>query len=318
MFARELALGEGMVGWAALHREPVFIDDVANDPRPTTVKGVTLESKAAIVIPLIADDRLLGVIRAVKMGAGTYTPDHFRLAKTLADHAVLAIAAARAFERSEQLALTDELTGLYNARHFRARLDEETSRALRHARSVVLLMLDVDGLKLVNDRLGHQEGDRLLQHVASILRRRARTSDVIARVGGDEFAIVQPETEVAGGLAAAERVQVAMRADPFVTLSGDTPPTSLSIGVSGCPSTRARAKSCTAADAALYESSGREGSHYRRDRGRARENEVSSPGGVTAATRVRGLVSERTCGFKSRPGTDAATITLSPSPMRRS
>ncbi|MGH2491132.1 MAG: diguanylate cyclase [Candidatus Limnocylindria bacterium] len=255
VFARELALGEGMIGWAALHREPALIDDVAKDPRPTSVAGVPLESKAAIVIPLVADDRLLGVIRAVKMGAGSYTPDHFRLAKTLADQAVLTIAATRAFERAERLALTAELTALYNARHFHARLDEETARAMRHARSVVLLLLDADGLKLVNDRFGHQEGDRLLQHVASVLRREARTSDVIARVGGDEFGIIQPETAVAGGVVAAERICCAMRDAPFATVGGDVPPTSVSIGVSGVPEhARSSADLYRLADGALYES----------------------------------------------------------------
>jgi diguanylate cyclase (GGDEF)-like protein len=255
IFARDLALGEGMVGWSALHREPALIDDVAKDPRPTMVAGISLASKAAIVIPLVADDRLLGVIRAVKMGAGSYTPDHFRLAKTLADQAVLTIAATRAFERAENLALTDELTGLYNARHFHARLDEETSRAIRHARSLALLLLDADGLKLVNDRFGHQEGDRLLKHVSSLLRQRARTSDVIARVGGDEFAIIQPETEVAGGVVAADRIHSAMRDAPFATVGGETPPASLSIGVSGVPAhARTSAELFRSADAALYES----------------------------------------------------------------
>jgi diguanylate cyclase (GGDEF)-like protein len=244
-----------MVGWSALHREPALIDDVAKDPRPTMVAGVSLESKAAIVIPLVADDRLLGVIRAVKMGAGTYTPDHFRLAKTLADQTVLTIAATRAFERAEKLALTDELTGLYNTRHFYERLGEETSRAVRHGRSLVLLLLDADGLKAVNDHFGHQEGDRLLQHVAALLRREARTSDVIARVGGDEFAVIQPETEVAGGLVAAERIRSTMHRELFATAAGEIPATSLSVGVSGVPDhAKSSADLFRSADSALYES----------------------------------------------------------------
>lgn len=255
IFARELALGEGMVGWSALHREAAIIDDVAKDSRPTQVAGIPLESKAAIVIPLVADDRLLGVIRAVKMGAGTFTADHFRLAKTLANQAVLTIAATRAFERAEKLALTDELTGLYNARHFHARLDEETSRAVRHARSAALLLLDADGLKLVNDRFGHMEGDRLLRHVATLLRGQARTSDVIARIGGDEFAVIQPETEVSGGLVAAERICDALRDEPFTTAGGEMPSTSVSIGVSGVPEhTSSSVDLFRLADEALYES----------------------------------------------------------------
>jgi diguanylate cyclase (GGDEF)-like protein len=255
VFARELALGEGMVGWAALHRQSALIDDVALDPRPTQVAGVPLESKAAIVIPLVADDRLLGVIRAVKMGAGSYTPDHFRLANTLADQAVLTIAATRAYERAEKFALTDELTGLYNARHFHARLDEETERAVRHTRSLVLLLLDADRLKGVNDRFGHVEGNRLLRHVAELLRRAARTSDIIARVGGDEFAVIQPETDVSGGVIAAERICETIRRTPFATIAGESQPTTVSIGVSGVPQhARTSADLFRLADAALYES----------------------------------------------------------------
>jgi diguanylate cyclase (GGDEF)-like protein len=134
-------------------------------------------------------------------------------------------------------------------------LDEETSRAVRHERSLVLLLLDADGLKAVNDRFGHQEGDRLLQHVALLLRREARTSDVIARVGGDEFAVIQPETELAGGMIAAERVRSTMRDQPFATVTGDMPPTSLSIGISGVPDhATSSADLFRSADRALYES----------------------------------------------------------------
>jgi len=126
---------------------------------------------------------------------------------------------------------------------------------VRHGRRLVLLLLDADGLKLVNDRFGHQEGDRLLQHVALLLRREARTSDIVARVGGDEFAVIQPETEVAGGRIAAERIRSTLHQEPFATTSGDIPPTSVSIGVSGVPDhATASADLFRSADGALYES----------------------------------------------------------------
>jgi two-component system cell cycle response regulator len=126
---------------------------------------------------------------------------------------------------------------------------------VRHARSLAMLLMDADGLKAVNDRFGHQEGDRLLQHIAALLRREARASDIIARVGGDEFAVIQPETAVAGGLIAAERIRAAMRAEPYATIAGDTPLTSLSIGVSGVPDhASSSADLFRLADSALYES----------------------------------------------------------------
>lgn len=111
---RPLELGEGLTGWAARAREAVHIDDVARDPRVQAVPGIPLEQKSAIVVPLLVEDDLLGVIRAVKMGVGSYTQDHFRLARSLADHAALAIAAARSYraqgERVEELTVLGEIS----------------------------------------------------------------------------------------------------------------------------------------------------------------------------------------------------------------
>ena len=107
---RPLDLGEGMTGWVAKTREAVMIDDVSKDPRVLAIAGIPLGEKAAIVVPLTVEDELLGVIRAVKLGAGSYSRDHFRLARSLADQAALAIAATRAHtEQGERL---DELTVL--------------------------------------------------------------------------------------------------------------------------------------------------------------------------------------------------------------
>ena len=372
-----LALGEGMIGWAALHREAVLIDDTANDPRPKALTGIPLESKSAIVIPLLVEDRLLGVVRAVKMGVGAYSQEHFRFAQTLASqlalllaaaqsraeeqqrftelsavhdvsrrvsdasrlsevlsyvldgalrltgaeggliwrldekdefflaathnlpaekisqfppnrpdsvsrriitsgrpfrvsdvqvigqsrwpsavpdlHAMIgiplrsegraygtllllhraadqfqekdervleviaaqaaaAIARAEALERAERLAITDALTGLFNARYFSGRLESEIQRAKRYEHSVALLIVDSDALKRVNDQLGHAAGNQLLVDLARTIRDHVRATDLVARFGGDEFVILQPETDLESALAIAERIRGAAHA----------------------------------------------------------------------------------------------------------
>jgi len=235
MRARHLAFGEGMVGWAAEHREPALIADLSQDPRPRAVSGVELKAKAAIVIPLVADQRLLGVIRAVKMGPASFTSDHYRFARTLASQATLAISAASAHAAVRRLSVTDELTGLYNARHFATRLRDEVERAKRTSRPLALIIVDSDALKIVNDRFGHDEGNRLLVSIARTIQQHVRTSDVVARFGGDEFMVLQPDADANGAAAVAERIRVAIGAQIGRTPDGEAVNGTVSVGVAAFP-----------------------------------------------------------------------------------
>jgi len=257
MRERRLRLGEGMVGWSAEHRQPALIADMAQDPRPRAVSGVQLDAKAAIVIPLIADQRLLGVIRAVKMGPGSFTTDHYRFAQTLAGQATLAISAASAHAAVRRLSVTDELTGLYNARHFATRLRDEVERAKRTSRPLALIIVDSDALKIVNDRFGHDEGNRLLVSIARTIQQHVRTSDVVARFGGDEFMVLQPDADSEGAAAVAERIRVAISAQIGRTQSGEQVNGTVSIGVAAFPQHAATPDSedelFRRADRALYE-----------------------------------------------------------------
>ncbi len=98
------------------------------------------------------------------------------------------------------LADHDSLTGLLNRRSFRGKLDRHASFSARYGGLGAVMVIDIDGLKAVNDRLGHQAGDSLLRHVATILRERVRATDIVARLSGDEFAVLMPQTDVAGAL----------------------------------------------------------------------------------------------------------------------
>ncbi|HZP95205.1 MAG TPA: diguanylate cyclase [Candidatus Limnocylindria bacterium] len=233
--AMPLRLGEGLVGWTALHREPVRIDDVGADPRPGAVHGTPPHSKSAIAIPLLVEDRLVGVARAVKLGVRSYTDDHFRFARTLASQAALAIAAAEAHEEIRRLSVTDELTGAYNSRHVMQRLREEVESARRHDDHVSLLVVDGDCMKQVNDRYGHAEGNRLLVRLTETMRASLRTADVLARFGGDEFVVVLPRTGAKDALAAAERLRISVAGQRYRTLSGETIDATVSVGIASYP-----------------------------------------------------------------------------------
>ena len=230
-----LRIGEGIVGWTAQHREPLFITDIAKDGRALPVSGTPLQNKSAIAIPLVVENRLIGVVRAVKMGVASYDRDHFRFAQTLASQVALAIAAARAYAEIRTLSMTDELTGIPNARFVMRRLREEVALARRHDAAVSLLLIDSDCLKQVNDRYGHLEGNRVLISTAETLTTTARTTDAVGRFGGDEFVIVLPRTGADEALAAGERVRQAVHARTLRTPLGELITMTVSVGVATFP-----------------------------------------------------------------------------------
>jgi diguanylate cyclase (GGDEF)-like protein len=249
-----LRLGEGMIGWVAQHREALRIDDVAADPRPLAVKGTPLAAKSAIVIPLVVDDRLVGVVRAVKHGIASYTDDSYRLALTIASQTALMIATAEAHEEIRRLSVTDELTGAYNVRHVMQRLREEIELADRNQESVSMMVIDGDAMKTVNDLYGHAEGNRLLVELTDVMRSSLRISDVLGRFGGDEFVVVLPRTDPRDALIAAERLRYAVASHEFRNSWGEPIRATVSVGVSTYPGDgRTADELFREADGALYE-----------------------------------------------------------------
>ena len=130
----------------------------------------------------------------------------------------------------DKLASTDPLTGLYNRRLFFQRLDEEVSRAVRHVSPITLVFLDIDLFKEVNDNYGHQAGDLVLKQLAIIMTRLLRASDVLGRVGGEEFMILLPDTPAKPGLEVAQRLRKKVEESTF-SYSGQTIQLTISAGV---------------------------------------------------------------------------------------
>ncbi len=133
-----------------------------------------------------------------------------------------------------EVAISDPLTGLHNRRSFQVRLAEEVERTRRSQVPFALLLLDLDHFKQVNDRFGHQAGDQALQAVAAVLHNHLRAVDLPARIGGEEFAVLLPDTSGAGAVEAAERLRAAIAAHP-IPHPHATITVSASIGVAWCP-----------------------------------------------------------------------------------
>jgi diguanylate cyclase (GGDEF)-like protein len=176
-----------------------------------------------------------------------------RAVRVLLEPAAVALDNALQLKRAEALSVTDDLTHLYNSRYLNSVLRRETKRASRSGRPLSLLFIDLDGFKAVNDTYGHLFGSRALVEAASVIRGSARETDVVARFGGDEFALILPDTGGEGAFAVGERIRERIAATRF--LAGDNLSVRLtaSVGVATLPDVAASAEELMqAADTAMY------------------------------------------------------------------
>ncbi|HEV2147360.1 MAG TPA: sensor domain-containing diguanylate cyclase, partial [Longimicrobiaceae bacterium] len=265
--------GESRLGLAAKHAVALSYEDLRRerDALPLCVPGErwTEAPRSAAVVPLAADGRVVGVVAAWDPRPERIGETEMEFLRLLGALAPLPLRSARQYEALDRRASEDALTGLPNRRSFEARLAAASSHFERYERPFSLLILDVDHFKRFNDTWGHEAGDRVLQHVAELVRASVREVDHPARLGGEEFVVLLPETPLMAAVEVAERVRKAIAGRPVVW-HGRPLPVTASLGVAACPeSVGLPGELLAAADAALYRS---------KDTGRNRTT-AAPPGG---------------------------------------
>jgi diguanylate cyclase (GGDEF)-like protein len=226
-----------------------------------------------LAFPLVARGRRVGVLIAFDPRPSAREP---KLTETtlasvhvLLEPVAAVLDSALLIERAEALSVTDDLTHLYNSRYLNQVLRRETKRAGRSGRPLSLLFIDLDGFKSINDTYGHVFGSRALVEAGAVIRGSARETDVPARFGGDEFALILPDTGEPGALAVAERVRERIAAHVFLRNERLAVHLTASVGVATLPDAATTADELVqAADAAMYlvKDRGKNGIHAARTR----------------------------------------------------
>ena len=228
-----------------------FVPDVTNDSR--YIQGM-LDCVSELAIPLIVSDRVIGVLDIECSAERSLSPFDIEMLRTIAAQAAVAIAHVQHVALIERVAITDELTGLYNYHHFSKLLEQEYRRACRYHHAFSLLMIDIDNFKRINDCYGHLIGNEVLSQIAKLICQACRDVDWVCRYGGEEFAVLLPETNLKEAQAVAERVRQTVFEYSFQDVIGcPCSPLSVSIGVSGLPDNVVNEKGLVVcADMALF------------------------------------------------------------------
>lgn len=217
-------------------KNKIFIGDIEKSNFKYSIPRGDLTT-SMICMPIIVKDRVMGIIYIDLKHISTFSSKHEYFLNILAHEISVAIERAIAYERIKTLTTKDDLTGIYNRRKFDQDLNEEINKAMRYARDLSLLMVDIDYFKKINDKHGHQIGDSMLRELGMYFYENMRNTDKVYRYGGEEFAIICTETDRDNAIIFAERIRRVISEKEFISMEKIDPggTITISIGVSNFP-----------------------------------------------------------------------------------
>ncbi|MFI5104380.1 MAG: GGDEF domain-containing protein, partial [Terriglobales bacterium] len=212
----------GIAGWVAKNGQALIVPDVQADPRfsPRLDEMTRWQTHSIICVPLRSKHRVLGVIQLVNVNVKGLSEQEMFFLQALCDYAAISIENARSVEKIQELTITDDCTGLFNARHLYKTLETEVYRSSRFGYEFSVIFIDLDHFKQVNDTHGHLVGSRLLAEVGYLIKAQLRLIDFAFRYGGDEFVVLLPQTSKDSALVVAKRLRDTLRLGRFCTEQG--------------------------------------------------------------------------------------------------
>jgi diguanylate cyclase (GGDEF)-like protein/PAS domain S-box-containing protein len=229
-----IKLGKGFIGRVAITGLSLVLNPTYYDPRfdPAILERDNLWSLCSV--PIFARDKIKGVICVGSRSQQQAPDEETQLFELIASQIGIAIDNALLYEKTVEMAFTDGLTGLYNRRYLLEEMERELSRANRDQTPFSVVSMDIDNLKMVNDRWGHNYGDSLIKAFGEIIQRVSRKTDIAARTGGDEFAILTAGCDQAQAAVLAQRIWTEANASKL-EIKGEVLHLSVSIGIAGFP-----------------------------------------------------------------------------------
>ena len=214
--------------------------------------------RSQLMVPMISEGKVVGLLSAESPNVNAFGSKEESVLSILAASTALALVNADLHEKLEKLVIKDELTGLFNYRHFRSRLEDERRRAVRYSQPLSLLMVDIDWFKRLNDQHGHEIGNMALQHLSRVIESCVREVDVVARYGGEEFIVILPQTGLDEAQTIAERIRRTVEELKIIAAPGAPPITlTVSVGVTCYPDNgRSENYLVDSVDQALYRAKG--------------------------------------------------------------
>jgi len=250
-----IKFGQGITGMSAKYGKTIYVKDVTKEKN--YIMGYK-STKSELAVPIKQNENVLGVLNLESDKYSAFTDVDIEYMELFADQVSISMANAQLMRSTWELSITDELTSLYNYRHFTNMLERKIDEARGYNRDLTILIVDLDDFKIINDTYRHPTGDKLLKKVGKVLLESVRISDVVARYGGEEFGIILPETDKAGGLLVANKIRGNIKGINIKAENGNNMfPLTVSVGIASYPHDASHwRKLVTEADKALYTAKG--------------------------------------------------------------